>query len=258
MDIGPDRQHMQAVYAAFDGPGFVMKTKPSGCCRCCCCRPNRECTVHDFRDEPKLDDSLAVKYSLIESATQCGRTCAFCAPGSRAITYRLYEGDVAPSDSQSLINKPVLLTHEKNATCCSNLFIILGQNGNQVRIPCCCNLPYLITKDANGQVLGTTKQVCNPCCCVYKYALEKPNGERKYYLLPNTCCCGCCLECYCDGSSAAIPYDIRHLDDSKIEDAKIQLRWLHYFIKYPQNADFATRATLQGAALLLDMTVYEQ
>lgn len=269
MAAGPNRQQMLAQ--AFEGPGFTMRQKNSECCRCCCCQPNMEWTVHEYREKLQINEQLPTRYSIFESATWCGRTCSFCVPGARSTIYRMYQGDVQNIPEQ-LVNQPVLLTHEKDATCGSNMFLFSGQDGGQVRIPCCCCLPYLTTRDSDGHILGTTKQVCNPCIFVCKFAVENANGDRRYYIYPDTMCCGLCVKCNCEGEGAkccTIPYYIRRLDYSKVDDAKIVDLWAgfkkeactrqnHYQVKFPQQADLATRATLQGAALMLDLIVFEQ
>ena len=46
----------------------------------------------------------------------------------------------------------VIMTHEKEWTCGTTQLIGWDDSGNGIRCPCCCCLPYLETKDANGTV----------------------------------------------------------------------------------------------------------
>lgn len=100
-----------------------------------------------------------------EDAPYCGRCWSYCAPGSRATTYRTISGlpdEKAPPATQSV------LTHEKGSTCGQNAIVMCSDQG-PVRCPCCCYLPYLNTKDGSGKLIGTSKYICDMCLFVPKF-----------------------------------------------------------------------------------------
>lgn len=123
-------------------------------------------------------------------------------------------------------NKDVVATHEKEQTC-GGPFV-------------CCNQPYLETKDADGNLIGKTKFVCDwwrKCICILiwlwllctyishhpilfsvvfvpKFDVFDGNGTKKYRLRPDTCIGGCCVMCRCGGKGSGgkccrIPYIVR-------------------------------------------------
>lgn len=123
-------------------------------------------------------------------------------------------------------NKDVVATHEKEQTC-GGPFV-------------CCNQPYLETKDADGNLIGKTKFVCDwwrKCKCILfwlwllctyishhpilfsavfvpKFDVFDGNGTKKYRLRPDTCIGGCCVMCRCGGKGSGgkccrIPYIVR-------------------------------------------------
>lgn len=259
--------------AATQVPGYIMKQKNSECCRFLCCQPNMEFTTHDYREELKPNEQLETRYTVLETASYCGRTCSFCAPGSRSTTYRMYPGQINVSgDAGAVFGSPIVMSHEKEGTFGADCLLCCSNDGN-IRVPCCCNLPYLTTKDGEGNVLGVTRYVCNICCLVPRFSVENPQGARMYELSPDTCCLGCCVRPRCGGGGAKccrVPFIIRHpvtsqpVDDGKIVDLWAGLareactRQNMYQIKFPASADQAMRATLLGAALLVDLVVFEQ
>jgi hypothetical protein len=126
--------------------------------------------------------------SISEEASRCGRTCSFCMPGHRATKYTVRAGLYDEENPGTQSNR-VLYTHEKDTTCGTNVFIAFT-DGGQLRIPMCCNLPYLETKDANGAKLGRTQYICDACLFVPKFHISNRNGETKYLLRPDTCVAG--------------------------------------------------------------------
>lgn len=211
--------------------------------------------------------------SISEEASRCGRTCSFCMPGHRATKYTVRAGLYDEENPGTQSNR-VLYTHEKDTTCGTNVFIAFT-DGGQLRIPMCCNLPYLETKDANGAKLGRTQYICDACLFVPKFHISNRNGETKYLLRPDTCVAGCCVKCKCNcdansGKCCRVPFYIRDpntrdpLGEGHITDLfagwkrECCTKRNQYSIKYPPACDNEMRATLMGSALLVDITVFEQ
>lgn len=282
----PARQSM-LLNEVVASPGFVMKQKNSECCKCLCCQPNMQWSLHDYKEQFRVEEEWPIRYTMLEESSQCGRACSFCMPAHRTSKYFMFQGDVnmpANGQASSLVGQhPVIMTHEKNCTCGVNMFLCFGQNGEQIRVPCCANLPYLTTRDASNNVIATTRVICQPCVCVPKFTLENSQGRVTHMISPDTCCGGMCVACQCGSgaSTVRIPFFIRdisntymHLDnDAKISDMWSGLKkecctrqnW--YQIKYPapddrtahRNIDIVSlRAGMIGAALLIDMALFEQ
>eukprot|EP00494_Astrolonche_serrata_P000088 UN00088 len=122
-----------------------------------------------------------------EDAPFWGRCCSFCCPWSRKTKYSVYEG----YNEETKEGTKLVMTHEKERTCGSNMFCLDG------RLPLCCYLPYSETKDYNGNVLGITRYRCDCCLFVPKFSVYDEHNEETYYIRPNTCCFDCCVECRC-------------------------------------------------------------
>jgi len=102
---------------------------------------------------------------------------------------------------------PVVITHSKEPTCGTNVFICLA-DGGQIRIPTCpslCEMPYLTTKDAaTGNVLGTSQWTCCfqgclfvPTFMVYEGTDGLAVAKPLYVVRSDTCCMGACVLCMC-------------------------------------------------------------
>ena len=97
-------------------------------------------------------------------------------------------------------NGPVLMTHSKERTCGVSVLIMQG-DGGPVRIPLCCCLPNMVTKDASGRVVGETRYVCDACLFVPKWDVHGPRGEKQFHVRPDTCVAGTCVQCKCGGQA---------------------------------------------------------
>lgn len=249
--------------------GIMMKQLTNECCRCFFCQPNIHWTLHPYAkdggDMANQDAGVWVQ----EDASYCGRCWSCCAPGARATTYRTIDG--APDKNAPTSMKSVM-THEKGSTCGQNVIVMITDNG-PLRCPCCCYLPYLRTKDGSGNLLGTTKYLCDMCPFVPKFKVEDTNGQDVYYIRPDVCCLGACMKCKCGGPKGkccTVPFLIRDPRTlSQIEEAEITDLWAGfknecctkrnlYGIKFPSAASAEQRATLVGAALLIDVAIFEQ
>lgn len=143
---------------------------------CCGIAPEYEFLVHSLH-EPQCDDM----YSRMRIEEHGNTTCAFCFPGSRATTYEVVHTGASASCQ-------VLFSHQKDLTCsvCPSIIPCLCC----VKIPWCCCLPYLTTKDENGHVLGSTEMNCNPCRSSVPYFVVKDaSGEPIYDFQYNFLCC---------------------------------------------------------------------
>ena len=250
--------------------GFTIKQRTNECCRCCCCQPNIDWVVGKYnRDVSPHEEPEALLY-IEEDAPYLGRCCSYCIPGGRPTTYYVHRG--------STKDDPVVLKHQKEWTCGQNMLVGISDNG-PVRCPCCCFLPYLDTIDPETNTkLGTSRYLCDLCLFIPKFGIYDAHGNPQYLLRPNTCCCGCCIRCKCCEKGARccqVPYyfrDYHTKENVEPDDDEVSVRDLWagiaseactrknlYTVKYPSSCkDAATKAVVQGAVLLLEMTMVEQ
>eukprot|EP00238_Polyblepharides_amylifera_P013325 CAMPEP_0196582096 /NCGR_PEP_ID=MMETSP1081-20130531/37462_1 /TAXON_ID=36882 /ORGANISM="Pyramimonas amylifera, Strain CCMP720" /LENGTH=272 /DNA_ID=CAMNT_0041902573 /DNA_START=114 /DNA_END=932 /DNA_ORIENTATION=- len=263
----PGAMHMSKL-AGPNVPGHIIKQHTSQCCRFCCCQPNIHWTVNNFVEEYDHNVPLSSEYWIQENASYCGRTCSFCMPGGRATTYKVFQGIPGPEPDKHA-GTPIM-THEKGTTCGTNLFIF-ALEGISVRIPMCCNLPHLTTKDSSGKTLGKTQYLCDHCIFVPKFSVTDSINNEIYKIRPDTCCGGCCVQCKCGTTKGLrVPFYIRDPTTiEKVDDAVITDLWTgfkkecctmqnSYKLKFPTTAPENVKATLMGSTLLIDITMYEQ
>eukprot|EP00746_Dinoflagellata_sp_MGD_P166950 gnl/MRDRNA2_/MRDRNA2_97202_c0_seq1.p1 gnl/MRDRNA2_/MRDRNA2_97202_c0~~gnl/MRDRNA2_/MRDRNA2_97202_c0_seq1.p1 ORF type:complete len:307 (+),score=48.82 gnl/MRDRNA2_/MRDRNA2_97202_c0_seq1:106-1026(+) len=271
--MAPDQQLMGVDVTP---QGVIVKQHTSECCRCCCCQPNIDWDIHDFR-EGNYDGLFTEsgKMFIKEESSWLGRCMSFQMPGHRATKYTVYEGGAPPKDTPP--TGRVLFIHEKGCSCPVNVLIAMG-DGGQLRVPCCFQpMPYLITKDANGTKLGTSKYVCDMCLFIPKFDVFDANDQHVYRVRPEVCL-GCCPKCNFGGAKGKcmrIPFPIREPKEpyNQIKGAVIGDLWAGvkhecctkknlYELKYPPEVvatnNQAMKATLFGTALLVDITTFEQ
>mmetsp|Transcript_17413 Transcript_17413/g.37878 ORF Transcript_17413/g.37878 Transcript_17413/m.37878 type:complete len:291 (-) Transcript_17413:420-1292(-) len=258
-----------------EGEGVMLKQSTSECCRFCCCQPKIHWTLHPYSKSQGMavsfDEVRQADVWVQEDSGYWGRTCSWCAPGSRKTTYRTLHGnadDNAPTSAHSE------LTHRKEGTCGINVIVGCSDQG-PIRCPCCCYLPYMDTVDKNGQLIGKTSYVCDAFLCVPKFKVEDANGQPWYRIRSDTCCFGCCVRCKCGGAKGKmcrIPFFIRDphthepLDGSEAMITDLWAGFAHecchrrnmYGLKFPSHATPQQKATLVGAALLMDLALFEQ
>ena len=159
--------------------------------------------------------------------------------------------------------KDVIATHEKPQTC--------GQ--------CCCLVPFLETKDAEGNLIGKTVYVCDGCIFVPKYDIYNGAGEKKYRLRPDTCIGGCCVMPRCGGGGGKccrVPFIVRDPEtfepvngNGGKDKAQVTNLWSGfknefctqrqaYHLVFPDDATQQEKLTLMGSSILVDVIHYEQ
>eukprot|EP00391_Amoebophrya_sp_Ameob2_P001223 CAMPEP_0179004686 /NCGR_PEP_ID=MMETSP0795-20121207/13455_1 /TAXON_ID=88552 /ORGANISM="Amoebophrya sp., Strain Ameob2" /LENGTH=319 /DNA_ID=CAMNT_0020699001 /DNA_START=273 /DNA_END=1232 /DNA_ORIENTATION=- len=251
--------------------GLTIKQTLKGCC----CNRLNEFTVHEFHP----DDVNQVGPELMfmsESAECCPRCMSHFAPGYRQTSFDMWCGAWSQlGESQKPKPQSVLLSHQKGLTFGHSCWIIEG-DGGPVRVPCCCNLPYLETKDVNQQVLGKTQYECDHKICVPKYVVKAPDGTEWYRIRPDTCCGDCCTACEGSGPKGrcmAIPFYIR--DPKSMQKlpgaepgsvAAVNNLWSgvrecvnrqNYALRFPAAATPNQKATLVGSNVLIEMLHFE-
>lgn len=255
------------------GDGVMIYQNTSQCCRCLCCQPNIDWTIHDYVENWSADMQIPVKMFMKEDAAWFGRCWSHCWPGARPTKYTVHEGADASG--------PMLFYHEKPWTCshCPLYPPFYSDNG-PVRCPWCCCLPYLETKDANGTLLGTSRYICDLCIFVPKYEVSDASGNVVHRVRPETCVGGLCIRCRCGGGTKGkcfrIPFPIRQPNPpyDQIGDAAITDLWAGmkhecctnremYSLKFPAKGSNdpkveAIKKTLVGMTLLIDITLNEQ
>jgi len=264
--------------------GFSLNQTTSQCCRCCCFQPNIDWKVYPFQNNETNFETIVSGphvWTIREDATFWGRTCSYCYPGARQTTYLCgveeYDTSVDLNQSPPPINTSII-RHEKNCSCPINAIVGCDDHG-PVRVPCCCNLPYLNTYDTRTNTkLGSTKLLCNckPLCCP-KFAVYDHTNRPKYLIRPDLCCCNCCYVCpKCQSGTKCcyVPFYIRDFEteekldptDGDVAIIDLYIGMKHecctkknlYSVKFPSTATAADKATLMGATLLYDVLINEQ
>ncbi|CAM9452317.1 unnamed protein product, partial [Heterosigma akashiwo] len=248
---------------------LVLAQSTSQCCRCCCFQNSITWVLSEqdnFQPGPNPFD-LPISGWIHEESSWFGRSCSWILPGCRAVKYVQHAGP--PPDN-------IIGTHEKVCTCgyCLNC-------GNYSFPICnCFPLPYLETKTAEGAIVGKTLYICDACMSVPKFDVFDKMGEKKYRLRPDTCCLGVCVRWRCDGEKGKcfrVPFIIQDYS-SKVpvktnapseDNAQIDVLWSGwknecctlknaYHLAFPEGVSPEEKLLLTGAALLVDLTLYEQ
>lgn len=222
----------RSLAQALAGSGVMLKQETSQCCRCLCCQPPIDFLIQDFSADWQPGDELQTKLYIKEESGYWGRCFSCFAPASRSLRYNVHDG----SDAQA----PVIMSHYKETTLphCCRCFLPTPDGPVPIPFCCCCCLPYLTTADARGQVLGTTRYVCDAFPSVPKFDVFDERDERTYRVKPDTCCAGCCVRCRFGTQGAdqtgrkqkkccKVPFHIRapHEPFEKLSDAELTELW---------------------------------
>merc|ERR1712194_158288 len=273
--MGGKGSDLEKIFAAREG--ITLKQTMKGCC----CDAKNEWTVHNYMsDYAHYDNSGDEIMFAAERGGCCLRCLSHFAPGFRPSCYDVWCGSHSrSSDGDRPGFSDTMLTHEKK--CTNGVACWIGEgDGGPLRIPCCCNLPYLETMDHNRETLGKTQYICDKNLCVPKYDVLGPNGERWYRIRPDTCCGDCLPAIQCGGAKGrccAIPFHIREPNPpfaylmgekgTKEQTAQITNLWSglkeccnrqNYALHFPDGATPAQKATLMGSVFLIDMVNFEQ
>ena len=164
------------------GEGVILRQETTQCCRCLCCQPNIHWLVSPWTEEVAIlggataetlkgdrtktqgaisavGEDPVILYEE-EEAPSWGRCYSWVAPGSRPTVFKTHAGADASG--------PIMMTHSKGCTNGVTQIIGVDNNGGIIRVPCCCCLPYLETKDMEGNLLGRSEYVCDLCLFVPK------------------------------------------------------------------------------------------
>ena len=273
---------------------LILAQSTSQCCRCCCFQKSINFVVAEGDNfEPGMNPhNLDSSGWIHEESGLCHRWWSWLLPGCRTIKFVQHSGPIPPAlmtenqdwcTCQCSQRPPglesidadanIVAIHEKNQTCgyCFNF--------GDYSFPICCCLPYLVTKDGEtGQVLGKTQYICDWCCFVPKYDVTDATGQKLYRLRPDTCVCGLCVQCRCDGPKGKccrVPFVVRnpqtkepivtgHSSHAQIDN--LWTGWKHecctqkdaYHVLFPIDASQEEKLILLGSTLLVDLTMFEQ
>ena len=240
-------------------------------------------TLHPYWGEAvNFDDLPGATMWVQEDAAYLDRCCSCFAPGCRPTLYCTVEAPPPPGSGATLTNAANNvqqdeassgLTHKKGRSCGQNSIVACTNQGDTIRCPMCCCLPYLNTYGGAGRLLGRTRYIFDACLFVPTFLVSDAEGRTVYRLRPDTCALGCCACCECGGRGGKccrLSYRVRDPVTSKpIEDAAVSDIWggfgnkccarknMHA-VKWPSTATREMRATLTGSALLINMTFKER
>lgn len=276
---------------------LILAQSTSQCCRCCCFQNSINWVLSEQDNfQPGTNPfNLPISGWIHEESSWFGRSCSWILPGCRAAKYVQHAGPPPESirrENRSCCtcqtgpitqgldetdrNSNIIGTHEKVCTCgyCFNF------GDYSFPICNCFPLPYLETKTAEGAIVGKTLYICDACMFVPKFDVFDKMGEKKYRLRPDTCCLGVCVRCRFGGGKGKcfrVPFIIRDYS-SRVpvktnapseESAQIDVLWSGwknecctlknaYHLAFPEGVSPEEKLLLTGAALLVDLTLYEQ
>eukprot|EP00928_Gymnodinium_smaydae_P080719 TRINITY_DN64366_c0_g1_i1.p1 TRINITY_DN64366_c0_g1~~TRINITY_DN64366_c0_g1_i1.p1 ORF type:complete len:313 (+),score=30.75 TRINITY_DN64366_c0_g1_i1:90-941(+) len=253
--------------------GVLVQQETNLCCRCCCCMPNINYRMKAVNGDHGYQpgDQVEPTWYLAEDASFFARCISCFCPGAKKTKWSVHAGGSADG--------PVVMTHEKGWSNSHCPAVCISDGGEIVRCPCCCFLPYLTTKDADGTVLGTTRYICDMWPFVPKFDVFDADDNHLYRVRSDTCCFGCCVRCRMGGQGQQrrgrlrVPHKIREPchPHNQVSDADITDLWAGvvrqictkqetFMTKFPPSSgpnSHAERATLVGATLLLNTLMYD-
>eukprot|EP00397_Hematodinium_sp_SG-2012_P044602 GEMP01049858.1.p1 GENE.GEMP01049858.1~~GEMP01049858.1.p1 ORF type:complete len:273 (+),score=45.79 GEMP01049858.1:204-1022(+) len=230
------------------------------------CQRLNEFTVHEYAKNYKASVDMGSEVMFVaEHAGCCLRFMSYPAPGCRKTSFDTW----LPYERGTSLP---LMTHEKSCTNGRSCLSSLGEGSSFSGVPCCCNLPYLETKDATGKVIGRTQNLCDSFLCVPKYEVLDGSNNQLFRIRPNTRLGGCCVKCECSRQASifSVPFYIRNphapYDPVVTSDGtyaeitnfsnpvKKECPMRHdYALKFPEGASPEVKATLMGSTFLIEM-----
>eukprot|EP01065_Artemidia_motanka_P015225 TRINITY_DN1909_c0_g1_i1.p1 TRINITY_DN1909_c0_g1~~TRINITY_DN1909_c0_g1_i1.p1 ORF type:complete len:300 (+),score=86.67 TRINITY_DN1909_c0_g1_i1:72-971(+) len=269
------------------GPGLTVKQTMKGCVReCFGCEDTSEYRIADYVGVEAAGDAGKLPYKMyaLEQSSAFWRCCICNVLG--CVSGREFTIDVSqynPNDTEMVARgkdprgrggAPVM-QFRKPCTC--PVMIRIPTDDGYIPICCCCNLPKLESYDTKGTFLGYSQYVCDMFCCVPKWTVYNQNRDLTYLVRPDTCCCGCCIQCRCNGRKGACfyepmvirnPHTFEPIAANQTEQAAVTKVWSgikkeclseadNFCVRYPHGIDDAMKANLLGLTFLVDFTFYE-
>lgn len=156
----------------------------------------------------------------------------------------------------------------------------VNQEGDvaEVNCPCCCFLPSLSLEDGKGGEASRSEYLCRYNSCCIPQLMYYEQDEPVYFLAPDTCCAGLCIQCKGGGKGAVcaqVPFYFRDpVTEEKLparegQAPQISKLWSgltkefcttadNFAVMFPDGIDNKRKAGLLGLTLLLDFTVFER
>eukprot|EP01062_Namystynia_karyoxenos_P073396 TRINITY_DN701_c0_g1_i1.p2 TRINITY_DN701_c0_g1~~TRINITY_DN701_c0_g1_i1.p2 ORF type:complete len:342 (+),score=99.65 TRINITY_DN701_c0_g1_i1:92-1027(+) len=277
-----------------EGPGLTVKQTMKGCFReCLGCEALSEYRIADYcgiEEAGGGDKDVSVppnfKLYALEESSCCWRCCICnvygCSSGRPLDMHVSRFNPDDPEDVAHGVGKrgkggPMALRFKKPCSCPVVVRIPVDDQGGTLPICCCCNLPRLESYDIKGAYLGYSQYVCDMYCCVPKWTVFDSTNTLRYLVRPDTCCCGCCIQCRCNGRKGACLYEPMLLRDpatrqpimtNETTAASVSKVWSgikkeccseadNFAVLYPPGVDAAMKANLLGLTFLVDYCWYE-
>lgn len=218
---------------------FVKQTRKGWCQELFGCEANTEFNI------ATKDDKAKDIYYATETTSCCIR---FFCKGNRPFTIDVHEGNSTKGNKLLQYHRPFALP--------------MGSG------KCCCH-QSVITKEVNGNVVGSTKEGC--WCCIPFFNVHNGAGERQYVIHMPTCCFGMCVNICSEGCcSCKIPFGIYKPGQQKSDQKLGQITKVwgglatemftdadKFEVEFPAEADADTKANLLGSVFLLNQLFFE-
>lgn len=270
MESGGSNPKIAEIFA--DKKAMLVKQTMRGCIQeCLGCEAKSEFLVApiDFghMDGYKVSEQAKAQPDIAYVLEESSFCCRLCYPQGRPYEINVSAGG-APGGQE-------LIKHVKPCSFPLNFKI------DDITCPCCFNLPKQDDILPNGQPLGSeSTYICDENLWVPKLKY-KENGEDIYIVKPETCCGGCCIQCFGKGSKCGkgclfLPFYFHDpLTGLPIggeyggeNTPQIRQVWPgmkaaccstadHFVVYFPPGINANRKAGLLGMTFLLDFVVFE-
>lgn len=275
---GAPGQQTMSLEDAFDhhGEGFLLKQTAKGCIQSCMgCQANTEYMMAgmDWKflsSGSALSEgamSLPNELYILEDTSCCMR---FCCRDGRPLTMNVTAGGEAGGAPVATYTKPL------GFPLSFTVHIPAGEGETvDLSCPCCCFLPSLALNNPDTGIEESKSQyICDFMYCIPKFVYSE-GGEAVYYVAPDTCCGGCCVQPKGGCKNFKVPFyfhdpvtkeKVMNSNGNAPQIAKV---WAglkkeccttadNFATFFPDGCDAKRKAGLLGLTLLLDFTVFER
>lgn len=259
---------------------LLVKQTTRGCLQeCFGCEAKSEFTVAPLNwanlEKHLVNEAALNEPDIIYAVEESSCLCRLCWRDGRPFDMVVSEYAGQDDKGKPLGGKEIVMYKKP---CGFPLYFSIPTDSGSIDCPCCCFLPKVDNMLPGEQPMNSeSAYVCDENLCVPKLKFSE-NGETVYYLKPETCCGGCCINCRgCNGFGSLAFFFHDPVDPSRgplggeygNDSPQIRKVWGGlkreccttadtFAVKFPPNITPERKAGLLGLTFLLDFTVFER